>query len=162
MIINYKECFFKSFKGIWYGLATIIMSLAICYAIFGKDGYLYEISQYANINNLIIRSIFSMITFIIILFVKEVDIRSEEIKKELSFKKYFLYKMFGPIIYIIYSISSFFIIDKFINDKYFVVTFLVVVSLFGFIYIIVSSVYKIILEKKINKQLKEINKRNLN
>ena len=155
MKINYKEIFFKSLKGIWYGLTIIVMSLVACYVIFGQEGYLYEISQYSNINNLIIRSIFLMISFIIFLFVKEVEIRSEEIRKELSFKKYFFYKMFSPMIYLIYSISSIFIFNKFINDKYFVATFAIVISIWGLIYIIISSIYRIKLEKKINEKLKE-------
>ena len=79
MKINYKEVFLKSLKGIWYGLATSVMILISCYVIFGQKGYLYEISQYLNINNLIIRSIFLMLSFIIFLFGKEVEIKSEEI-----------------------------------------------------------------------------------
>ena len=155
MEINYKEIFFKSFKGIWYGFATIIISLFTCYVIFGQEGYLYEISQYLNINNLIIRSIFLIVSFIIFLFGKEVEIKSEEIRKELSFKKYFFYKMFSPMIYLIYSISSIFVFDRFINDKYFVATFAIVITIWGLIYIIISSIYRIILEKKINEKLKE-------
>ena len=155
MEINYKEIFFKSFKGIWYGFATIIISLFTCYVIFGQEGYLYEISQYLNINNLIIRSIFLIISFIIFLFGKEVEIKSEEIRKELSFKKYFFYKMFTLMIYFVYSISCIFIFDKFINDKYFVATFVIVITVWGLIYIIMSSIYKAILEKKINEKLRE-------
>ena len=155
MEINYKEIFFKSFKGIWYGFATIIISLFTCYVIFGQEGYLYEISQYLNINNLIIRSIFLMVSFIIFLFGKEVEIKSEEIRKELSFKKYFFYKMFTLMIYFVYSISCIFIFDKFINDKYFVATFVIVITVWGLIYIIMSSIYKAILEKKINEKLRE-------
>ena len=136
MEINYKEIFFKSFKGIWYGFATIIISLFTCYVIFGQEGYLYEISQYLNINNLIIRSIFLIVSFIIFLFGKEVEIKSEEIRKELSFKKYFFYKMFTLMIYFVYSISCIFIFDKFINDKYFVATFVIVITVWGLIYII--------------------------
>ena len=155
MEINYKEIFFKSFKGIWYGFATIIISLFTCYAIFGQEGYLYEISQYLNINNLIIRSIFLIVSFIIFLFGKEVEIKSEEIRKELSFKKYFFYKMFTLMIYFVYSISCIFIFDKFINDKYFVATFVIVITVWGLIYTIMSSIYKAILEKKINEKLRE-------
>ncbi len=155
MEINYKEIFFKSFKGIWYGFATIIISLFTCYVIFGQEGYLYEISQYLNINNLIIRSIFLIVSFIIFLFGKEVEIKSEEIRKELSFKKYFFYKMFTLMIYFVYSISCIFIFDKFINDKYFVATFVIVITVWGLIYIIMSSIYKAILEKKINEKLRE-------
>lgn len=155
MEIKYKEIFFKSFKGIWYGFATIIISLFTCYAIFGQEGYLYEISQYLNINNLIIRSIFLIVSFIIFLFGKEVEIKSEEIRKELSFKKYFFYKMFTLMIYFVYSISCIFIFDKFINDKYFVATFVIVITVWGLIYTIMSSIYKAILEKKINEKLKE-------
>ncbi len=162
MEINYKEIFLKSFKGIWYGFATIIISLFTCYAIFGQEVYLYEISQYLNINNLIIRSIFLIVSFIIFLFGKEVEIKSEEIRKELSFKKYFFYKMFTPMIYFVYSISCIFIFDKFINDKYFVATFVIVITVWILIYTIMSSIYKIILEKKINKKLKEKNKNSNN
>lgn len=155
MGINYKEIFLKSFKGILYGLATSAMILITCYAIFGQEGYLYEISQYLNINNLIIRSIFLIVSFIIFLFGKEVEIKSEEIRKEISFKKYFFYKMFPPMIYFGYSISCIFIFDKFINDKYFVATFIIVITVWGLIYTIISSIYKAILEKKINEKLRE-------
>ena len=155
MKINYKEIFLKSIKGIWYGLTIIVVSLIVCYIIFGQESYLYEISQYANINNLIIRSIFLMISLFIFLFAKEIEIKSEEIRKELSFKKYFFYKMFSPMIYLIYSISSIFVFDRFINDKYFVATFAIVITIWGLIYIIISSIYRIILEKKINEKLKE-------
>lgn len=155
MEINYKEIFFKSLKGILYGVATIVIILGTCYVVFGQDVYLYEISQYANINNLIIRSIFLIVSFIIFLFVKEVAIRAEEIKKELSFKKYFFYKMFSLMVYLIYSVSSIFVVDKFINDKYFIVTFIIVISIWGLIYIIISSIYRITLEKRINEKLRK-------
>lgn len=155
MKINYKEIFFKSLKGIWYGLATSVMILISCYVIFGQEGYLYEISQYLNINNLIIRSIFLMVSFIIFLFGKEVEIKSEEMRKELSFKKYFFYKMFPTMIYFVYSISCIFIFDKFINDKYFVASYAIVISIWVLIYTIISSIYKTILEKKINEKLRE-------
>ena len=99
--------------------------------------------------------VFDIVSFIIFLFGKEVEIKSEEIRKELSFKKYFFYKMFTLMIYFVYSISCIFIFDKFINDKYFVATFVIVITVWGLIYTIMSSIYKAILEKKINEKLKE-------
>ena len=61
------------------------------------------------------------------------------------------------MIYFVYSISCIFVFDKFINDKYFVASFVIVISMWGLIYIIISSIYRIILEKKINRRLREIN-----
>ena len=63
--------------------------------------------------------------------------------------------MFTLMIYFVYSISCIFIFDKFINDKYFVATFVIVITVWGLIYTIMSSIYKAILEKKINEKLKE-------
>ena len=118
---------------------------------------MYEITQYENISNLIIRSIFMALSYIILLFSVHISENIDELIRELSFKKYFLQKMLVIIILLLYGVISFISVDKFIKDKIFVVAFIVDFAVFILIKIIIICFYKIILETKINQKLKNKN-----
>lgn len=153
---EYKKCFIKSLMGILFGPIAIILNLIACYVIFGQEWYVYEITQYTDINNLIIRSIFLIISFIIFLFIAFAYEVTENLKKEMSFKKYFIVTMILMVITpIIYSSCCIVIVDKFIKDKCFIATFVIVTTILGLIWIGISSFNKAILERKINEKLKE-------
>lgn len=157
MKINYKKYFIKSLKGILYGLAVIVLNLICSYVLFGEEVYIYEVSQYFNINNLITKCVFSIILFIIFLFIISYDEKLEEKRKEISLKKYFIKKIILLIFILIYVFIMIFIFNKFIRDKYFAINFVVIVNLLSLIYVIVTFLYNSILQIKINKKLKEIN-----
>lgn len=157
MKVDYKKCFKKSLTGILIGIALIVINLITCYIIFGNEGYLYEITQYENISNLIIRSIFISLSYIILLFAVHISENIDELIRELSFKKYFSQKMLVIIILLLYGIISFISVDKFIKDKIFVGAFIVDFAVFILIKIIIMFFYKLILETKINQKLKNKN-----
>ena len=61
--INILKRFFLS---VVIGLVSITINLISCYFLFGNDGYKYEVIQYGNISNLILRIIYSSIFYFII------------------------------------------------------------------------------------------------
>ena len=65
--INILKRFFLS---VVIGLVSITINLISCYFLFGNDGYKYEVIQYGNISNLILRIIYSSIFYFIIFNMK--------------------------------------------------------------------------------------------
>ena len=104
--INILKRFFLS---VVIGLVSITINLISCYFLFGNDGYKYEVIQYDNISNLILRIIYSSIFYFIILIAVKMDKSSDDMIKKLSFKKYLFFKMIIIGIVIINSILSIFI-----------------------------------------------------
>ena len=118
--INILKRFFWS---VVIGVASITINLISCYFLFGNDGYKYEVIQYSNISNLILRIIYSSIFYFIILIAVKMHKSSDDMIKKLSFKKYLFFKMIIIGIVIINSILSIFILDRFIKDEIFAISF---------------------------------------
>ena len=136
--INILKRFFLS---VVIGLVSITINLISCYFLFGNDGYKYEVIQYGNISNLILRIIYSSIFYFIILIAVKMDKSSDDIIKKLSFKKYLFFKM---------------IIDRFIKDEIFAISFYMDLFIISLLFTISTIIYKKSLEKKINDKLKRI------
>lgn len=151
--INILKRFFLS---VVIGLVSITINLNSCYFLFGNDGYKYEVIQYGNISNLILRIIYSSIFYFIILIAVNIDKGSDDMIKKLSFKKYLFFKMIIIGIVIINSILSVFILDRFIKDEIFAISFYMDLFIISLLFTISTIIYKKSLEKKINDKLKRI------
>lgn len=151
--INILKRFFLS---VVIGLVSITINLISCYFLFGNDGYKYEVIQYGNISNLILRIIYSSIFYFIILIAVKMDKSSDDMIKKLSFKKYLFFKMIIIGIVIINSILSIFILDRFIKDEIFAISFYMDLFIIILLFTISTIIYKKSLEKKINDKLKRI------
>lgn len=151
--INILKRFFWS---VVIGVASITINLISCYFLFGNDGYKYEVIQYSNISNLILRIIYSSIFYFIILIAVKMDKSSDDMIKKLSFKKYLFFKMIIIGIVIINSILSIFILDRFIKDEIFAISFCMDLFIISLLFTISTIIYKKSLEKKINDKLKRI------
>ena len=79
--INILKRFFWS---VVIGVASITINLISCYFLFGNDGYKYEVIQYSNISNLILRIIYSSIFYFIILIAVKMHKSSDDMIKKLS------------------------------------------------------------------------------
>lgn len=137
--INILKRFFLS---VVIGLVSITINLISCYFLFGNDGYKYEVIQYGNISNLILRIIYSSIFYFIILIAVKMDKSSDD--------------MIIIGIVIINSILSIFILDKFIKDEIFAISFYMDLFIISLLFTISTIIYKKSLEKKINDKLKRI------
>lgn len=124
------------------GLVSITINLISCYFLFGNDGYKYEVIQYGNISNLILRIIYSSIFYFIILIAVKMDKSSDD--------------MIIIGIVIINSILSVFILDRFIKDEIFAISFYMDLFIISLLFTISTIIYKKSLEKKINDKLKRI------
>lgn len=151
--INILKRFFLSVVIV---LVSITINLISCYFLFGNDGYKYEVIQYDNISNLILRIIYSSIFYFIILIAVKMDKSSDDMIKKLSFKKYLFFKMIIIGIVIINSILSVFILDRFIKDEIFAISFYMDLFIISLLFTISTIIYKKSLEKKINDKLKRI------
>ena len=151
--INILKRFFLS---VVIGFVSITINLISCYFLFGNDGYKYEVIQYGNISNLILRIIYSSIFYFIILIAVNIDKGSDDMIKKLSFKKYLFFKMIIIGIVIINSILSVFILDRFIKDEIFAISFYMDLFIIILLFTISTIIYKKSLEKKINDKLKRI------
>ena len=151
--INILKRFFLS---VVIGLVSITINLISCYFLIGNDGYKYEVIQYGNISNLILRIIYSSIFYFIILIAVNIDKGSDDMIKKLSFKKYLFFKMIIIGIVIINSILSVFILDRFIKDEIFAISFYMDLFIISLLFTISTIIYKKSLEKKINDKLKRI------
>lgn len=137
--INILKRFFLS---VVIGLVSITINLISCYFLFGNDGYKYEVIQYGNISNLILRIIYSSIFYFIILIAVNIDKGSDD--------------MIIIGIVIINSILSVFILDRFIKDEIFAISFYMDLFIISLLFTISTIIYKKSLEKKINDKLKRI------
>lgn len=137
--INILKRFFWS---VVIGVASITINLISCYFLFGNDGYKYEVIQYSNISNLILRIIYSSIFYFIILIAVKMDKSSDD--------------MIIIGIVIINSILSIFILDRFIKDEIFAISFCMDLFIISLLFTISTIIYKKSLEKKINDKLKRI------
>lgn len=137
--INILKRFFLS---VVIGLVSITINLISCYFLFGNDGYKYEVIQYGNISNLILRIIYSSIFYFIILIAVKMDKSSDD--------------MIIIGIVIINSILSIFILDRFIKDEIFAISFYMDLFIISLLFTISTIIYKKSLEKKINDKLKRI------
>lgn len=162
MKMNYIDVLKKVFWSGIIGIASIIISLISCYFLFGNDCYKYEIIQYSNISNLIWRIIYSSMFYFIILIAENMNKKSDDMIKELSFKKYLFFKMIIISIVIFDSILSVFILDKFIKDEIFAISFYIDLFIILLGFTISTIVYKKSLEKKINNRLKRMWKIQIN
>ena len=88
--------------------------------------------------------------------------KSDDMIKELSFKKYLFFKMIIISIVIFDSILSVFILDKFIKDEIFAISFYIDLFIILLGFTISTIVYKKSLEKKINNRLKRMWKIQIN
>lgn len=137
--INILKRFFWS---VVIGVASITINLISCYFLFGNDGYKYEVIQYSNISNLILRIIYSSIFYFIILIAVKMHKSSDD--------------MIIIGIVIINSILSIFILDRFIKDEIFAISFYMDLFIISLLFTISTIIYKKSLEKKINDKLKRI------
>ena len=153
MKIDYKKCFFKSLKGLWYGPALLIINLIVTYLIFGQEGYSYEILQYANINNLIVRTLVMAVIIVMLLIVVILRGKIEDLRRELSIKEYFWINMKLLLLMVISSII-FCIFVCYNDDICFAISAIVVMAIVSFVFFIGNSIYRKNIEKKINEKLK--------